>query len=312
MLASTPPANVETAPVPATTVRMALLLESATKMLPAPSTATSEGSENSALVPTPSTNSPPKTPPANVETTPAGEMARMTSENESATYVIPAGVTATPFGELNRAAEPLPSTKPAAVPNALPPPAIVSTVRSVHCARAVRGGAASTSASARTARRQLPPAPPACIAARSGEILQRRAPAARAQRRMGRGGAGAASPRRSRLDAEGGARAGRAKAQQARGRPGVTQRGRRRCVRAAAGDWKRRRMEERSKKLKEKSLKRFGATASGRARWHAPEASLSLQLFCGGPVVQEFDVRNCSPVRQNFCLVRKTTAENGA
>ena len=35
-------------------------------------------------------------------------------------------------------------------------------------------------------------------------------------------------------------------------------------------------------KEERKKASRFGAT--GRARWHAPEASLSLQLFCGGPV----------------------------
>ena len=77
---------------------MALLPESATKTLPAPSTATPLGQLKRAAAPVPSALPDEPAVPASVVTTPAGVIFRMVLLPVSATKTLPAPSTATPWG----------------------------------------------------------------------------------------------------------------------------------------------------------------------------------------------------------------------
>src|ERR1035437_3983975 len=105
------PARVVTTPAEVT-FRIVELSESATKTLPALSTATPDGLENRAAVPEPSAL--PQFPalPASVVTAPAEVTFRIVLLPESATKTLPTASTATPDGPLNCAELPVPSLMP--------------------------------------------------------------------------------------------------------------------------------------------------------------------------------------------------------
>src|ERR1035437_5927547 len=92
--------------------RMVLLLVSATKTLPAPSTATPLGNLKRAAAPVPSALPDEPAVPASVVTTPLGVIFRMVLLFVSATKTLPAPSTATPEGDQKRAAAPVPSALP--------------------------------------------------------------------------------------------------------------------------------------------------------------------------------------------------------
>ena len=91
------PASVVTTPV-VVIFRTVWLLESATKTLPAPSTATPWGPLKWAPAPVPSALPDKPAVPASVVTTPVAVIFRMVWLSESATKTLPAPSTATPQG----------------------------------------------------------------------------------------------------------------------------------------------------------------------------------------------------------------------
>ena len=119
----------EYAPAAQVSLRIRLLLASATSALPLASTATSQGFLNEASVPAPSAKS--YIPlPASVVTTPTGVTRRMRWLPKSATKMSPLAITDRPRGLLKAAPAPVPSVNaPVPLPASRVTAPVVVTLR---------------------------------------------------------------------------------------------------------------------------------------------------------------------------------------